>query len=423
MGRLSALTVARARKPGYLGDGGGLYLQITKSGSKSKRVSKSWIFRYSASGKRHEMGLGPLGSVPLTQARAVALACRQQLAAGLDPKEQRKIARNAAALEAAKAITFKECAERYIEAHRAGWRNAKHAAQWPSSLKAYAYPVIGTLSVQAVDTGLVLKVLESIWTTRPETASRVRGRIEATLDWAKARGYRTGENPARWRGHLENLLPKRSKVRRVRHHPALPYADVPAFMRALRALDGVAAATLEFLILTVTRSGEVRGARFAEIRDGVWIVPAERMKGGQPHRVPLSNAALAVVERMRATQTGEYVFPARDPRKRLSDSAVAEVVKLARRDDGTPWMDHDGRPVVPHGFRSAFRDWAAERTAYPREVVELALAHAPRDTTEAAYLRGDALEKRRRLMDEWARYCGSEPAARGKVVPLRPDAA
>jgi integrase len=412
IGRLSALAVSRARKSGYLADGGGLYLQIAEGGS------KSWIFRYSFAGKRREMGLGPLGAVPLAQARILAGECRRLRAANLDPIEDRRAARSAAALNAAKAITFRACAEQYFEAHRPSWRSTKHAQQWHSTLATYVYPIFGSASVQAVDVALVLKALQPIWTTKAETASRVRGRIEVVLDWARARGYRQDENPARWRGHLQNLLPASSKVRRVRHHSALPYIELPTFVAALRAQDGIAQRALEFAILTAARTGEVRGARFDEIRGDVWTIPAERMKGNRAHRVPLSQSALAVVERMREIQTNDFLFPGRGLNKSISDVAMLDAMRGMVRPDGKPWADESGRPAVPHGLRSSFRDWCAERTAYPRDVAELALAHAIADTTEAAYRRGDALEKRRFLMRDWASFCASPVPVTGEVVAI-----
>lgn len=295
----------------------------------------------------------------------------------------------------AKAVTFEEAAERYIEAHKAGWKNAKHAAQWTTTLKTYAYPLIGESPVQAIDTGLVLKVLEPIWTTKTETANRLRGRIESVLDWARVRGYRERENPARWRGHLEQLLPAPSKVQRVQHHAALPYADLPKFMEALRAQDGVSASALEFAILTVARTGEVIGAKWSEIdlKERVWTIPAERMKAGKEHRVPFSARTLAILKSMKALGSGEYVFPGLN-NKALSNMALLMLLRRMGRED-----------ITAHGFRSTFRDWAAERTNFPAEVAEMALAHAVGDKVEAAYRRGDLFAKRRELMTAWAKAC------------------
>jgi integrase len=334
---------------------------------------------------------------------------------GVDPIDARKAQKVAAALDAATALTFQQAAEAYIESRRKGWRNPKHASQWSRTLETYAYPHFGSLPVQGVDVGLIMKAIEPIWTTKTETASRVRGRIEAVLDWAKTRSYRAGENPARWRGHLENLLPARGKVRRVRHHPAVPYADVRAFVAKLRKQDGTAAPALEFLILAAARSGEARCARWSEIDidRAVWTVPAGRIKGEKEHRVPLAAPALGVLKRMgarlspRKPAPDEPVFPGARAGRPLSDMTLGAL--LRRMGHGT---------ITTHGFRSTFRDWAAEQTNFPREVAEMALAHVVEDKVEGAYRRGDLFEKRRRLMEAWARYCGTVQKA-GKVVPIR----
>jgi integrase len=311
--------------------------------------------------------------------------------------------------EQAKVMTFRQCAEAYVAAHQAGWRNQKHAGQWPSTLSAYVYPHFGALPVQAIDTALVTKALEPIWLKKPETAGRVRGRIESILDWATARGYRKGENPARWRGHLENLLPKKSKVRRVEHHAALPYGELAAFMAQLRQQPGGGAAAFEFAILTAARTGEVLGARWDEINitERLWTVPAERMKAAREHRVPLSDSSLAILERMRQVGQSDYVFPGLKEKRPLSDMAM--IMTLRR-------MGRGG--LTTHGFRSTFRDWAAERTNFPREVAEMALAHAVSDKVEAAYRRGDLFEKRRQLMAAWVRYCATPPTLGHEVVVL-----
>ena len=294
-------------------------------------------------------------------------------------------------------LSFRTCAQRYIAAHEAGWRNPKHRAQWPSTLERYAYPVFGDLPVASIDTALVTNAIEPIWNQKPETASRVRGRIEAVLDWATAREYRQGENPARWRGHLDKLLPARAKVRRVKHHTALPYDRMPDFMTALRAQGGVAAQALQFLILTAARTSEVIGARACEIRGKTWTVPAERMKGEREHRVPLRTAALAIVEAMSYEHGGEFVFPGGRRGKPLSQMALAMTLRRMGRSD-----------LTVHGFRSTFRDWAAERTGFPREAAEAALAHVIPDKVEAAYRRGDLFDRRRQLMQAWDRYCASD---------------
>jgi len=403
--RLTAVKVAALAKRtdrAYHGDGGGLWLQVTPGGA-------SWVFRYRVDRRLREMGLGPLHTVTLAEARERALECRKSRLDGRDPIEERKAARMAARLDAARAMTFKACAEAYIKAHRAGWRNDKHAAQWPATLGAYVYPILGNLPVQAVDTGLVIKAVEPLWTGKTETASRVRGRIESVLDWATARGYRQGENPARWRGHLENLLPKRSKVRRVEHHAALAYAEMASFIAELRQQEGVAARALEFAILTAARTGEVIGARWDEfnIAERLWTIPAERMKAGKEHRVPLSDAALAIVETMRQTHQGDFVFPGGKTGRPLSNMALLMLLRRIGRGD-----------LTAHGFRSSFRDWAAERTTFPAEVAEMALAHTVADKVEAAYRRGDLFQKRRQVAEAWAKFCAAPPAA-GQVVPIR----
>jgi integrase len=321
IGRLTALKVDREKQPGMFADGGGLYLRVTKDGT------KNWVYRYMLNGRPRWMGLGPLAIYGLQEARAKALDARRRRHEGIDPIDARKAERMRARLDAAKAVTFKECADRYIDSHRAGWRNGKHAAQWEATLATYAEPVIGALPVQAIDMALVLKVLEPIWTEKPETAGRLRGRIERVLDWAKVRGYREGENPARWRGYLEQLLPPLSRVRRVVHHAALPYAKLPDFLVQLRGQEGIAALALEFTILTAARTGETMGARWSELNllDKTWTVPAERMKAGKEHRVPLSARALAILQEMEALRphgdTEGYVFPGRKAGKSLSDMA------------------------------------------------------------------------------------------------------
>jgi integrase len=404
-GTLTALKVTRTRKPGIYGDGGGLYLQVAESGA------KSWLFRFMLNGRARAMGLGSARTIILADARAKSGECRRLLQAGLDPIEARKAQREAADLEAAKSITFAKAAEAYITAHRVGWSNAKHAAQWAATLDRYVIPVFGAMPVQQVDATLVMKALEPIWTNKVETASRVRGRIEAVLDWAAARGYRRGENPARWRGHLQNLLPRRSKVRRVEHHPALPYSEIGEFMASLRLQEGVAARALEFLILTATRTSETIGARWSEIdlSEAIWIVPPTRIKAGKEHRVPISSTARAVLNAMRPAASGAdaFVFPGGRRGRALSNMALSAVLKRMGRAD-----------LTVHGFRSSIRDWAAEQTNYPREVAEMALAHAVGDKVEAAYRRGDLFQKRRCMMDEWARFCGTARKG-GKVVPIR----
>lgn len=405
MGRLTALAVTRAKQPGMYADGGGLYLLVSSTGA------KSWIFRYMKAKKRRDMGLGPLHILPLADARQKAADCRKQLLDGLDPLAEKEAARKAAQIEAAKAMTFKACAEAYIEAHAAGWKNAKHGDQWRNTLATYAYPVFGDLPVHGVDTGLVMKVLEPIWSTKTETASRLRGRIESVLGWATVRGHRRGDNPARWRGHLDNLLPARSKVQKVEHHAALPYDEMGGFMAALLGQEGTAARALEFLILTATRTSETIHATWAEIdlNAKLWTIPAERMKAGKEHRVPLPSRAVDILRQMKEGNfPGEYVFPGQRPKKPLSNMALLALLKRMKRPD-----------LTAHGFRSTFRDWAAERTNFPREVAEMALAHIVADKVEAAYRRGDLFEKRRRMMEAWATHCVTVKSATGSaVVPI-----
>jgi integrase len=400
-GKLTALKAEKAKAPGYYGDGGGLFLQV------SKYSSKSWVFRFKTDGRLREMGLGSLDTYGLSEARERARYCRKLRDEGKDPIEERNAARLAVKLEAAKAMTFEQCAEGYIAAHRAGWRNGKHRDQWSSTLATYVNPIFGALPVRTIDTGLVMKAVEPIWNQKPETASRVRGRIESILDWAAARGHRAGENPARWRGHLDKLLPRKTKVRSVEHHAALPYAEIGAFMAELREQEGVGTRALEFAILTAARTGEVIGARWEEfdLAERLWAVPAERMKAGKEHRVPLTDAALAILEDMRSIRQGDFVFPGGRARRPISNMAMLMLLRRMGRGD-----------LTAHGFRSSFRDWAAERTGFPAEVAEMALAHTVSDSVERAYRRGDLFLKRRQLMDAWARFCTTAPAAGGKVV-------
>jgi integrase len=400
--RLKALDVERKKAPGYYADGGGLYLQVSPS------QTKSWIFRYALNGRAREMGLGSYPETTLAEAREKAVEARAIKADGKDPIEAKRARKAEQAAEAARQVTFEDAAESYIKSHRAGWRNAKHGDQWKNTLKTYAYPVIGAVPVQDVDTGMILKVLEPIWTTKTETATRVRQRIESVLDWARARGHRQGENPARWRGHLDDLLPKPAKVRRVQHHPALPYSEIGSFMAELRKQEGTAAFALELLILTASRTGEVIGARWSEIdlQKRLWTVPAERIKAGREHRVPLSAPAIAVLrEAAKLRREDGYVFPGGKHGKHLSNGALLMLLERMNRSE-----------LTAHGFRSTFRDWAAEQTNFPREVAEMALAHVVEDKTEAAYRRGDLLVKRQKLMDAWAAYCATKQ--RGQVVRM-----
>src|SRR6516162_1221080 len=395
---LSARTVQTLREPGMYLDGRGLYLRIGPA------RNKSWIYRFALGGKTRDMGLGPYPDISLAEARDRAAAQRKLRLDGQDPIADRQASRQRAKLGAAKTLSFKECAERYIASHEAGWKSPKHAAQWPATLDAYVHPVFGNLPVQEVDVGLVMKAIEPIWTKKPETASRVRGRIESVLDWATARGYRQGENPARWRGHLENLLPARRKVARVEHLAALPYTEIAIFMADLGQQEGIAARALEFAIMTVARTGEVVGARWAEINvaEKLWIVPADRMKAGKEHRQPLSDTTLTIVEKMAAIRQGDYVFPGGEAERPISNMAMLMLLRRMGRGD-----------LTTHGFRSTFRDWAAECTNFPAEVAEMALAHTVGDKLEAAYRRGDMFEKRRELIAAADRFAsiGSTPSA------------
>ena len=388
---LSALAVSRLSEPGlhYVGGVPGLALQVTPTGA------RTWVMRVSIGGKRREMGLGGYSAsgMTLARARAAALDARDKIKAGVDPIVERRAADSALRAASAKAMTFEQAARAYVAAHEPGWRNAKHAQQWRNTLQKHAYPVIGALLVRDVETAHVMKVLEPIWHDKTETASRVRGRMEQVLDWATARDLRQGENPARWRGHLDKLLARPSKLSQPGHHAALPVDQMGTFMEQLRAAPGTGARALEFAILTAARSGDVRGAVWSEIdlKAAMWTVPGERMKAGKEHRVPLSKPALEILAALPRMAGSDYVFPA--PRGgQLSDMTISAVLRRMQV------------PAVPHGFRSTFRDWASERTNYPRDVAEMALAHAIGDKVEAAYRRGDLFEKRSAMMSDWAAF-------------------
>jgi integrase len=413
IGRLSAIKVARLKEPGYYADGGNLYFRVAPAKRQrqlDKRTSgaRGWIFRFALGGRTRDMGLGPYPDISLATARDLAAKFRTMVKEGVDPIERRRADRAAQRIATAKNLTFDECARAYIESHEAGWRNFKHRAQWSSTLKKYASPAFGKLPVAAIDIGLVMRVLKPIWSKKTETASRLRGRIESVLDWAGVHGYRSGENPARWKGNLDHVLPARSKVRPVQHHAALPYSELPSFMGDLRKCPGSAARALEFTILTAARTNETLGATWAEIdlREKVWNVPSERMKAGKDHRVPLSDCALEIVNAIAGSAEGSFLLNGLRPGRPLSNMAMLKLLVRMDRSD-----------LTVHGFRSTFRDWAAEHTTFPNEVVEMALAHAVNNKTEAAYRRGDLFEKRRRLMDAWAEFCATPAAA--EVVPLR----
>ena len=397
IGRLSARKFATLYAAGRHCDGGGLYLQVGGGGA------RSWIFRFQKSGQIRDMGLGSAQIIGLADAREFAAQCRTLVAKGVDPIEEREKKRQQKAAEAAATVTFKECALRYIKSKRLSWRNAKHAAQWPSSLEAYAYPAIGHLPVAMVNTNAVLKVLGPIWETKTATAGRVRERIEAVLEAAKTLGLRTGDNPARWRGHLENLLPKPAKVQQVKHHAALPFGVMNSFITRLRKQEGLSARLLEFLILTATRTGEALGASWKEIDLGAakWTIPADRMKAGREHIIPLSQPAITLLRDLEKYRQGDFVFAGRSAAKTLSTMAMSNLLER---------MGLRGQITV-HGFRSTFRDWVSEQTDFPNEVVEMALAHSIGNKVEAAYRRGDLYEKRQKLMAEWAAYCDVQDAA------------
>jgi integrase len=401
---LTARLVETKKKPGLFADGGNLYLQVTGDGA--NHVAKSWVYRYQLGGRRRDMGLGSVENYTLAEAREKVREARRLVAEGIDPIEKRRAERAAQAIADAKAMTFKDCAEAYIQAHQAGWRSVRHAAQWSTTLRDYAYPVFGSLPVASIDVGLVMKAIEPIWTMKAETASRLRGRIEAVLDWAKTRGYRAGENPARWKGHLENLLPKKAKVAPVVHHAALAYAKITTFVAGLRQQESVAARVLEFAILTATRSGKARAVRWDEIdlKASLWTIPGARTKAGKEHRVPLSDAAMAIVEAMAAIKSCDFVFAGMKPNTCVAERTIPALLeRMGRRD------------LTAHGFRSTFSDWAAEQTSFPSEVREMALAHTVGNKVEAAYRRGDLFDKRRQIMDAWARFVNGTEA---EVVEL-----
>jgi integrase len=396
------LARAEVDKKQYVPDGGNLYLQMSPGGG------KSWVFRGQRDGRRYEIGLGPLRVIGLAKAREKARKLHEQILDDIDPLERRRAAKAAARLTRAKATTFRECAEAYIADKQAGWSNPVHAKQWPASLQTYAYPLLGDLPVQAIDTGLVMKVLQPHWSAKPETMDRVRGRIERVLAWATVSGYREGPNPAAWRGHLDELLPRKTKVRAVEHHPALSYVEVGAFMAELRAQEGIPARALEFIVLTAARTGEALGARWDEINlaERLWVIPGSRMKSGKEHRVPLSNAAMAIIKQMAAIRHGDLVFPGTKPNRPMSPSLLPEVLRRLGHAD-----------VTVHGMRACFRSWVAERTTVAHEVAEMALGHTQPEPVVRAYQRGDLFAKRRALAEQWARFC-SELVPAGEVISI-----
>jgi len=390
---LPALKLKNLKAVGRHADGGGLYLQVNEAGN------RSWIFRFTCAGRTREMGLGGFPAISLELARKQATQKRTIVALGRDPIVERDKEARLEAIAAANTVSFEEAALECLKRRKAAWRNAKHAQQWENTLRQYAFPVIGDLAVRDVKTEHVMRILDPIWIGRHETATRVRERIEITLDMAGTRGWRDGDNPARWKGHLENLLVKPNEIRKVkavRHHPALPFAEVGAFMADLRSRPGLAARALELTILTAARTGEVLEAKWAEfdLENAIWVVPAGRIKAGKEHRVPLSPPALSLLRALHGNSRSEFVFCLPLKKRPLSNMAMIKV--LARMEKGD---------ITVHGFRSTFRDWAAERTNFSREVAEMALAHSIGSSVEAAYRRGDLYEKRIKLMTAWAAYC------------------
>lgn len=409
---LGALDVKRLTEPGmhFVGGVAGLGLQITPSGS------KSWVLRVMVGAKRRKMGLGGFPDVPLARARELARDARERVSNGIDPIDEKKTARRNLAASRAKDVTFKACAEQHIAAHKASWKNEKHEGQWERTLETYAYPVIGEMFVRDVTLQHVMQIIEPIWHTKTETANRLRGRIESVLHSATVKGLRTGTNPATWKGNLATLLPAKNKIAKTKHFPAMPVKELPAFMEQLREVEGTAARALQMLILTNVRSYNVRHASWSEIdlETKTWLIPGEddetskqRMKAGVTHRVPLSPAALRLLETTPKTKGTDLIFPSHRKLAPLSDMAMSKLMKVM------------GANGVPHGFRSTFRDWAAEFTNFSREVAERAMAHRVGDKTEAAYMRSDLFVKRTKLMEMWGAYCTSNPQTVGKVVPMR----
>jgi integrase len=406
---LTKKQMARLTAPGKYGDGRGLYLQVTDTGA------RSWVLRYERGRRERAMGLGPVRDFTLEEARERARKARQLLRDGVDPIDARRAERARqvaeAAAVAARARSFRQCAELYFDRHSAGWKNKKHRKQFLTSLATYAYPKIGKLPVADVNRDLVLNCVQPIWNTKNATANRVLLRIKGVLDFAKVQGWRDGENPAAWDGNLEHALPKPGTVAQAKHHAALPFAETHGFVAQLRTHQGIAAAALEFLVLTAARTGEVVGARWSEIDLAArrWIIPAARMKTGtktgREHRVPLCDRAVEILEDL--PRESEFVFPGARQGKPLGHSALSQLLRQLGRSD-----------ITVHGFRSTFRDWAAERTSYPNHVVEMALAHAIGDKVEAAYRRGDLFAKRERLMADWANYVSTAPRD-ATVTPIR----
>jgi integrase len=400
--RLSNLKVERAKQPGMYADGGGLYLRVAEGGS------KQWIYRYTTNGHNRDMGLGPVRLLTLTEARERARAAGKLRLDGIDPIAYKHAQRGAAIVAAAGVKTFKECAEGFIRDNEKKWTHPKHRRDWERTLVRLVFPTLGNLPVASIDTPLVLKVIKPLWERVPETASRVRGRIEAVLGWATVHHYRTGDNPARWRQHLEHALPSRSEISKIEHHAAMPYTQVASFVDALRKDTSTAARCLEFITLTAARLGEATGATWNEINLGArtWTIPAERMKAGKEHKVPLSDPAIAVLKTMREIRQSDYVFPGFKPGQPIGADALRELIKKLA-----------GADVTIHGMRSVFRDWTADCTSFPNELAEMALSHTIPSAVEKAYRRGSMFERRRRLMDMWGAFCGRLSGV-GKVVAI-----
>jgi integrase len=406
---LAPIEIGRITKAGYnpVGTVPGLYLNVTANGS------RSWVLRITVGSKRREIGLGPYPAVTLANAHGKARQARELIAQGIDPVEDKKAKISTLKADQAKAITFETAAKAYIKAIESEWRNTKHGAQWSATLENYAYPKIGKMLVKDIDLPQVLSVLEPIWRTKTVTAARLRGRVEAVLNWATTRGYRTGENPARWRGHLDTLLPAPNKIKGEEHHPTVRLTEAGAFMRDLRAKVAVGARALEFTMLTAARSGEVRGAVWSEIdmEAKLWTIPAGRMKSGVEHREPLCETSVALLKALTKVKGSDFVFTS--PRGRmLSDMTMSKLMK------GMGYKARDGRLAVPHGLRGTFKVWAQERTSYPREVIEMALSHALENKVEAAYFDSDLLDKRARLMAEWASFLAKVETSTSVVTPI-----
>lgn len=400
---LSPIQITRIADPGlhFVGVVPGLALQVRGN-------SKSWILRVRIVGKTRDIGLGGYPDVTLAMAREKARTLREQIRQGVDPLEERRAQRAALAMAQGMRVTFSEAARAFVATKKHEWNNAKSAQQWENTLQTYAAPVIGDVYLKEIALGHVLRILEPIWTTKTETASRLRGRIESILDWAKVHGYREGENPARWKGNLDKVLSKPGKARTPKHHAALPYDEIGPFTERLRDRSGVAALALQFCILTAARSGEVRGATWGEInfKKSEWVIPAARMKAGKEHTVPLAPVAMQILKALPRGGPDEIVFKAKRGGM-LSDMTLSAVLKRMEV------------PVTVHGFRSTFRDWAGETTSFPREVIEHALAHQLKDKAEAAYARSTLMPKRKRLMEAWGKYCANGGSARGQVVQMR----